>query len=91
MHMTFSLAHTKNMRQNTSHSRLVDVIFEQPYSRIGSLVDRGIAKRQTASTYLKKLSEAGILEEMSFGKDKLFIHPKLMDLLKSPAHQFVPY
>lgn len=76
----------------TLYSReLVDVIFEQPYSRIGSLVDRGIAKRQTASTYLKKLSEAGILEEVSFGKDKLFIHPKLMDLLKSPAHQFVPY
>lgn len=31
---------------------LVDVIFEQPYSRIGNLVDRGIAKRQAASRYL---------------------------------------
>lgn len=32
---------------------LVDVIFEQPYSRISNLVDKGIAKRQAASTYLK--------------------------------------
>ena len=30
---------------------LVQLIFEQPYCRISNLVERDIAKRQTASTY----------------------------------------
>ncbi len=32
---------------------LVDLLFEQPYCRIANLVNTGIAKRQTASEYLK--------------------------------------
>jgi hypothetical protein len=28
---------------------LVDVIFEQPYCRIGNLVEKGVAQRQAAS------------------------------------------
>jgi hypothetical protein len=42
---------------------LVDTIFEQPYCRIDNLVEKGIAKRQTASVYLKKLVEIGVLVE----------------------------
>jgi hypothetical protein len=34
---------------------LVQVIFEQPYRRIANLVEKDIAKRQTASVYLKQL------------------------------------
>jgi Fic family protein len=60
---------------------LVDVIFEQPYCRIANLVESGIAGRQAASRYLKALVDAGILEERKFGKEKLFVHPKLMTLL----------
>ena len=36
---------------------LVQLIFEQPYCRINNLVERDIAKRQTASTYLKQLAD----------------------------------
>lgn len=60
---------------------LVDLIFEQPYCRISNLVERDIAKRQTASVYLKQLCEIGVLVEMEMGRDKLFIHPKLLELL----------
>ena len=70
---------------------LVDIIFEQPYSRIANLIDRGIAKRQAASTYLKAFVENGILQEISIGKEKLFVHPKLMSLLKQDGNQFEPY
>lgn len=70
---------------------LIDVIFEQPYSRIANLVDKGIAKRQAASTYLKKLVELGILQEMNVGKEKLFIHPRLMHLLTGDSNQFDGY
>lgn len=59
---------------------LVQVIFEQPYCRIQHLVDRNIAKRQTASVYLKQLCDIGILEEKTSGKEKLFVHSKLIEL-----------
>jgi Fic family protein len=70
---------------------LVDVIFEQPYCRIGNLVDKGIAQRQAASRYLHDLAALGVLREMPFGKEKLFIHPKLMQLLSQDNNQFQPY
>ncbi len=70
---------------------LVDVIFEQPYCRIHNLDERGIAKRQTASRYLKALVDIGVLREMTFGKEKLFIHPKLMLLLTKDSNEFGLY
>jgi Fic family protein len=70
---------------------LVDVIFEQPYCRISDLVNKGVAKRQAASRYLKELTEKGILREMSLGKEKLFIHRKLMLLLSRDGNQFTKY
>jgi hypothetical protein len=59
----------------------VDVIFEQPYCRISNLVDNEIGQRQAASRHLKALVEIGVLREVQVGKEKLFIHPKLMRLL----------
>ncbi|WP_301336059.1 Fic family protein [Moraxella nonliquefaciens] len=67
---------------------LVDVIFEQPYCRITNLVERGIAKRQTASNYLATLVEIGVLNEVQAGKEKLFINPSLMNLLYSKDNIF---
>lgn len=70
---------------------LVDVIFEQPYCRIGNLVDKGIAQRQAASRYLHDLANLGVLREMPVGKEKLFIHPKLMQLISRDKNYFQPY
>ena len=70
---------------------LVNLIFELPYCRIASLTEAGIAKRQTASEYLKQLVEIGVLEEMSASKEKLFIHTKLMQLLTKDKNEFTPY
>jgi len=70
---------------------LIDVIFEQPYCRIGNVVDKGIAQRQAASRYLRELATLGVLREMPFGKEKLFIHPKLMQLLSRDSHEFELY
>lgn len=39
---------------------LVELTFTQPYCRIANLVDAGIAKRQTASVYLKELHAIGV-------------------------------
>ena len=70
---------------------LVDVIFEQPYSRIANLVEKDIAQRQAASRYLKDLAALGVLKEIQVGKEKLFIHPKLMQLLTRDSNEFASY
>ncbi|WP_048441528.1 protein adenylyltransferase Fic [Caenimonas sp. SL110] len=70
---------------------LVDVIFEQPYCRIGNLIDKGIGQRQTASRYLHELATLGVLREMNLGKEKLFIHPKLMQLLSRDSNRIEHY
>lgn len=70
---------------------LVDVIFEQPYCRIGNVIDKQIAQRQAASRYLKDLVSIGILQEVQVGKEKLFTHPKLMQLLTRDRNDFTRY
>ena len=65
---------------------LVQLIFEQPYCRINNLVERDIAKRQTASTYLKQLADIGVLQEINSGKEKLFVHPRLMTLMTKDSN-----
>lgn len=80
----------KNMPKLYSYE-LIQTIFEQPYCRISNLVDKGIAKRQTASTYLKQLCDIEILKEISVGKEKLFIHSKLLNLIMKDGNDFSMY
>ena len=75
----------------TYSRELVDVIFEQPYCRIGNVIDKQIAQRQAASRYLKELVRIGVLREIQAGRDKLFIHPKLMQLLTHDNNGFELY
>ncbi len=70
---------------------LLTVIFEQPYCRIKNLVDGDIAKRQTASEYLKQLCQIGVLKEIRAGKEKLFVHPKLIELMTNDSNEFKVY
>ena len=67
---------------------LVQVIHRQPYCRIGDLVDAGIAKRQTASNYLKRIADIGILEEHPVGRDRLFLNRRMRDLLTTDDNEF---
>lgn len=60
---------------------LIQALFAQPYCRIENLVARGVAKRQTASVYLKLLVESGVLEEMSAGRERLYINTRLLQEL----------
>ena len=70
---------------------LVNLIFEMPYCRIQNVTEREIARRETASRYLKVLVKIGILSERTFGREKLFIHPKLMALLTRDSNDWLPY
>ena len=70
---------------------LVELLFKQPYCRIGNLVDSGIAKRQTASVYLKQLCELGVLREVKSGRENIFVHPKYIELLTGEENVWVYY
>jgi cell filamentation protein, protein adenylyltransferase len=70
---------------------LVELLFKQPYCRIGNLVDNDIAKRQTASVYLKQLCELGILREVKSGRENIFVHPKYIELLSGEENVWVYY
>ncbi len=70
---------------------LVELLFKQPYCRIGNLVDAGIAKRQTASVYLKQLCELGVLREIKSGRENLFVHPKYIELLSGEENVWIYY
>lgn len=84
-------AHVKEHAPSLYSWELVELVFEQPYSRIGNVVEAGIAKRQTASVYLKELCDIGVLREVKAGREKLFIHPNLMKLLTAEDHKVPEY
>lgn len=70
---------------------LVELLFKQPYCRIGNLVDAKVAKRQTASVYLKQLCDLGILKEIKSGRENIFVHPKYIELLTGEENVWVYY
>jgi Fic family protein len=70
---------------------LVELLFKQPYCRIANVVDAGLAKRQTASVYLKQLVEIGVLRELNAGRESLFVHPKYIELLTGDENVWVFY
>lgn len=80
----------KSLPKVYSHE-LVNLIFELPYCRIGHLVDAKLGSRQAASRYLKQLVEIGVLQEVPVGREKLFLHPKLMKLLTRESNNFALY
>ena len=76
---------TERMRRDASqiYSReLAELVFVRPYCRIAHVVEAGLAKRQTASVYLKELTAIGILREHKMGREKIFLNPAFIDLLK---------
>jgi Fic family protein len=86
-----TIGHVRNAAPRTCSRELIEIVFEKPYCRIQDVVDAGLAARQTASLYLKELVAARVLNEITVGREKLFIHPKLMQLLTKDRNDFVPY
>jgi Fic family protein len=89
--MNHTAEHIRKGAPKIYSRELAELIFSFPYCRITNLVERGIAKRQAASTYLKTLVDLGVLVEEKVGREKLFLHRKYLDLLSSDEHDFAPY
>lgn len=80
MNDTQELARTKAPKAYSKD--LIELIFEQPYCKIRFLEQRAIAKRQTASVYLKALEEIGLLQSLKVGREVYFMNMPLLELLK---------
>lgn len=73
----------RNLPAIYSHE-LVTVIFEQPYCRIDNVVETANVTRQTASKWLRALTESGILNETAVGRNHVFINHRLYEILTRP-------
>lgn len=71
-----------NLPKTVYSKELIELIFNQPYTKISHLVEAKIAERRTASKYLKVLEEIGILESFKLQKEMIFVNKKLYELLK---------
>jgi Fic family protein len=88
---SLTITHVKQAAQKIYSRELVDLIFDLPYCRIQNLVEAKLTGRQAASRYLKQLVEIGVLTEVNVGREKLFIHPKLMKLLTTDDNTVAAY
>lgn len=61
---------------------LVELLYEQPYSKIEFVVEKLQIERKAASRYLKKLEEIGILTSQKIGRENIFINVDLMNILR---------
>lgn len=65
-------------------AQFLALLFEQPYCRIGTVVDRCDVSRQTASTWLHALVEAKLLSEVKVGRELLFVNHEFLSVLTRP-------
>jgi Fic family protein len=57
------------------------VLFEQPYSRIQIVMRRCGVSRPTATAWLNDLAGVGILTAHKFGRDRVFVNERFLDVL----------
>lgn len=60
---------------------LIDIMFEHPYCKIQFLEQAGLAKRQTAASYLRTLEQLGLLRSVKFGREQYYINDALVKVL----------
>ena len=61
---------------------LLDSLFFEVYTKINYIEDRCGVTRQTASTYLNALVEAGLLEYEKVGRESIYKNTRLINLLR---------
>lgn len=62
---------------------LMEILFRLPYSKRQFLEEAGLGTLKTVGNYLKELEEEGFLKSERVGKEKLYLNPQLLEILKS--------
>jgi Fic family protein len=79
----FVIEKVKEQASDIYTHELIEVIFNQPYCKIAILEEKKIASRNTASKYLKRLEELGILKSEVVGRETLYKNISLFNILSS--------
>ncbi|MFK7926199.1 MAG: Fic family protein [Bacteroidia bacterium] len=61
---------------------LIELLYEQPYSKIEFVVEKLGVERKAASRYLKQLKEIEVLESKKIGRENIYVNTKLIEILK---------
>lgn len=61
---------------------LVELLFEQPYSKIDFVVNKLNVERKAASRYLQELENIGIVVSQKVGRETLYINKDLIEILR---------
>lgn len=61
---------------------LVELLFEQPYSRIDFVVNSLGVERKAASRYLRELQVLGVIKSQKIGRDIIYVNSDLIEILK---------
>ena len=67
--------------KRTFSKELIELTFEQPYCKIRFVEQAGIAKRLTATKYLRDLAKAGFVTSVKKGRELVFVNHPLWSLL----------
>jgi Fic family protein len=62
---------------------LLQLMFTLPYLKIELIQKKGIAHRQTASIWLKKLTDVDVVKPHKIGRTSYYINHRLMELFSS--------
>ncbi|MGL5823744.1 MAG: Fic family protein [Nocardioides sp.] len=69
-------------------SELQAVLFEQPYCRISTVMERCNVSRPTATSWLNSLAEAALLQDLKVGRERLFVNREFLTLLTARTGGF---
>ena len=66
----------------TVDANLLELLFKNPYCRIGDVVKHCGVSRPTATSWLRRLVKEGLLHEVRRGRERLFINQEFMRVLE---------
>ncbi len=74
----------RSVTRGGADAEFQSVLFEQPYCRIATVMDRCGVSRPTATSWLNALADHGLLQPVKAGRDRLFINSEFLQLLVRP-------
>jgi len=81
--MTETQERVRQLAPSVYSRELIELVYSQPYTRISAVEQSGIAKRQTASMYLRKLEKIGVLRSERIWRETLYLNEALFELLSA--------
>ncbi len=77
-----TILRVRNEAPKIYSKEIVELLFEQPYSKIEFVVNKIGVERKAASRYLRRIEELGILESKKVGRETLYLNKELLKILK---------